>query len=111
MSGQSLLSSIIESLLARQRIINEIKAYIDQFRVPYWQWYVGITSDPIARLFQEHRVSQQGYSIWRPTPSHEDARAVEEHFINEVRTAGGGGGGDSLSTYVYAYLKNISTNP
>lgn len=76
----------------------------------YRDWYVGITSNPRQRLFNDHRVDE-GYGwIYAPADSNQIARFVEGYFLN-LGCDGGSGGGDNSSTTVYAYKKTSYTNP
>ncbi len=106
------LASVLDDVFSPEQIIKAIQDYMDRCRAPYWHWYVGITSDPSARLFQEHDVAKEGYGwIYYRALTHRDARAVEAFFVDNFGTDGGVGGGDSQSIYVYAYLKDRYTNP
>lgn len=95
--------------MVKQQVINEIKGYIDATRTAYSSWYVGITNDAEGRLFSEHGVDKANDQwIFRTCDTNTDARAVEDYFLNQLRTTGGPGGGDYSSTKVYAY--KISTH-
>jgi len=77
---------------------------------PDSNWYVGITSDPKKRLFNNHNVSEHtGKWIHGDAGSESIAREIEEYFLN-LGADGGGGGGDGSSRYVYAYRKTSTTN-
>lgn len=73
-------------------------------------WYVGISKDAEDRLFNGHNVSRHGTWIYGRATSSEEAREIEQYFI-EKGTDGGPGGGDDSSDMVYAYKKTFSTNP
>ena len=92
--------------------VSEIMQHIRDCGGPVSTWYVGIASDPQTRLFNNHQVHENGDAwIFRNTPSHEIARAIEQYFVSRVGTDGGPGGGDVNSIHVYAYKKTRSTNP
>jgi hypothetical protein len=88
----------------------EIQEHILKEGGPYSTWYVGITSDPEKRVYGDHNVPKENYwRIWRWVPSIEDARSVENYFVNTLGTDGGGGGGDADSKCVYGYKKSSIT--
>lgn len=72
-------------------------------------WYVGIAADRRERLFNGHRVKEQGDAwIYRRCRSCAEARAIEAHFLNSGMD-GGPGGGDDTTRSVYAYRKTPAT--
>ena len=74
------------------------------------QWYVGITSDPVRRLFTEHKVKKEGgVWIYCKADSAAIARKVERDYL-DIDCSGGSGGGDATSVYVYAYRITTTTN-
>ena len=90
------------------QIAQEIDDYIHSGGGGYSSWYVGIASDPRARLFNDHNVNEMNDSwIYRDCGSDTSARKVEEYFIGKG-CKGGTGGGDYTARYVYAY--KISRN-
>lgn len=91
-------------------IIDEIMKHMSVSGHQYSNWYVGITSDPRKRLFEEHNVSETlSRWIYRKAQSNIDARDIEKYFVETLKTDGGSGGGDNLSSFVYAYLKTPYT--
>jgi hypothetical protein len=93
-------------------IVSDILSHMAKCGGPYRTWYVGISSDPRKRLFQEHGVNEKMDSwIIRTATSSTIARAIESYFVNEIGTDGGTGGGDYSSCSVYAYKKNAHTQP
>lgn len=76
-------------------------------------WYVGITSDPEKRLFEEHGVKKNDTMsyIYEDCGNAEIAREIEDHFVNTFGTYGNPGGGDDSSRFVYAYKKMSYTKP
>lgn len=94
----------------RQEVINKIYRYIQNSKTYLNEWYVGITDDPIKRLFTDHQVKKENdYWIYNKCSSSDEARTIEEYFINTLKTDGGSGGGDDNSIYVYAYHKESHT--
>lgn len=65
------------------------------------EWYVGIATDPKARLFNDHKVKNNlcGYIDAGSTVM---ARAVEKKLLKTYPFKGGPGGGDN-PRYVYTY--------
>lgn len=95
----------------KQEIINEIGSHINEEGSGYRSWYVGIASDPRARLFNDHNVTREkSWWIFCEATSSENARAVEQHFL-DLGCDGGSGGGDTQTKSVYAYRKTQHTNP
>ena len=91
--------------MQRDTLISEIQKYINANNgvTDHYGWYVGITDDPKRRLFQDHKVNENGGNwIYGPASSHSAAREIERHFL-DLGCNGGSGGGDSSSIYVYAY--------
>lgn len=94
----------------KEVIVSEISGYIDKRGGKYSDWYVGIASDPKARLFNDHNVDQKnGAWIYRECESADVAREVEDYFINTLRTKGGPGGGDDSTKSIYAYRTTSDT--
>ena len=91
------------------QIAQEIDDHIRKGGYGYSSWYVGIASDPCARLFNDHNVDENnGYWIYNDCGSDTSARKVEEYFINKG-CKGGTGGGDNTTRFVYAYKINRNT--
>src|SRR4030042_4013306 len=97
--------------MAFRELINEMMSYINQFtNQEYSDWYVGITSNPRKRLFQDHNVAENGGAwIYSPADSSEIARSVENYIINNYKTDGDIGGGEENAIYVYSFLKTMYT--
>ena len=93
-----------------QDIANEIIAHVNSCGKPWSSWYVGIASDPGARLFTDHKVStQNGAWIYRDAGSEDGARKIEKYLLDTYSAKGDTGGGDSTTTWVYAYYITSTT--
>ena len=92
-------------------IRDQILAHIQQQGGSPSAWYIGIASDIDQRLHGDHAVPRKGHwFIWRLAHTSDDARAIENVFL-EWGCDGGPGGGDDSTRYVYAYLKSPVTDP
>jgi hypothetical protein len=92
-----------------QVIIDEIAAHINKQGGPRSNWYVGITADIEQRLHSDHAVPKKNHWFsWREAFTADDARSIEQAFL-EWGCSGGPGGGDHRSRFVYAYLKTAVT--
>ena len=85
-------------------IIDELNDHLTVWGEDYPSCYIGITKDPVDRLFNQHNVDEI-YGLWyyEKAISNEEARKVEELLI-DLGMQGGHGGGDEDSVYVYCYL-------
>jgi hypothetical protein len=103
---------VFSNSITAAKICQEILSYIRTEKGEYSDWYVGITSNPHIRLFQEHnvKVNNSWWVISKASDVHE-ARLVEKTFIEVYGTDGGSRGGDEKSVYVYAYKKTETTIP
>jgi hypothetical protein len=73
---------------------------------------VGISEDARKRLFAEHNVNEAGDQwIFDIANTHDEAREIEDYFIDALGTDGGEGRGDQSAEMVYAYKKNPCTKP
>lgn len=91
-------------LVSANPIVIEIKAYIMKCGGGWGQWYVGIAADARDRLFSDHRVREDGDAwIRRTADTHQEARQIEDYFVNTLSTRGGTGGGNATTRSVYAY--------
>lgn len=92
-----------------QVIIDEIAAHIAKQGGQRSHWYVGITADIDQRLHGAHGVPKKNHwYAWREAVTADDARSIEQAFL-QWGCDGGSGGGDSRSRFVYAYLKTAAT--
>ena len=90
-------------------IIQEIAAYVQNCGGKYSEWYGGIATDSPKRLFNDHNVDKaKDMWIYRACASSDEARAIEDYFVQRGMK-GGPGGGDSTTKSVYAYKITNST--
>lgn len=91
--------------MSQNQIAGEIAGYINNNGGGHRGWYVGIATDPRARLFNDHNVFEQDDAwIFRDCGTDTAARNIEQHFLNQG-CDGGPGGGDSTTKFIYAYKK------
>lgn len=89
---------------SKPEIISDVKEYVVKYGGRYQDWYIGITSDPRDRLFNDHHVDEDNDAwIFRRASTADVAREIEDHFIGEHGMQGGTGGGDESSDHVYSY--------
>jgi hypothetical protein len=72
--------------------------------------YVGITDD-LGRRLSEHKLRGTDEVATLDAGSLEAAKAVEDYFVNQVGTSGGSGGENENTRFVYAYIRQLHTNP
>ena len=85
-------------------IVTKIEAHIEKRGGRLDQWYVGIAADAEDRLFSDHRVRKiRDAWIHHPTATNQEARQIEDYFVNTLGAQGGTGGGDAATCSVYAY--------
>ncbi len=90
---------------SKRDIIVAIDTFMKKFQYKNSDWYVGIATDPRARLFTDHTVDEKnGTWIYEQATSDSVARDVEQAYLDTGHD-GGAGGGDSSTVYVYAYVK------
>lgn len=89
-----------------QKIIDDIKNYIDARGADYAEWYVGICADPYGNDFITRKMRSL-YWMYVETGSPQIARDVTTHFVSSLGTDGNVGGSptDNVSTIVYVYKK------
>ena len=91
--------------MSESDLTSRIKRYINKHGGvgSGYGWYVGITSDPLRRLFTEHKVNKKrGAWIYGTAATSADARRAERYLLN-MGCEGGEGGGGPGSKVVYAY--------
>jgi len=96
----------------KDEIIEKISEHITtRGGLPY-EWYVGISQNPERCLPVIHKVDlEKDKWIYIPANSDQEAREIEEYFVNRIRTDGGRGGGDNGARKIYAYKKTPHTEP
>jgi hypothetical protein len=89
-----------------QKIINDIKNYIDERGTDYAEWYVGICADPYGNDFVTRKMGSL-YWMYVETGSPQIARDVAIYCVKSLKTDGDmrGQATDNVSTIVYAYKK------
>ena len=96
-------------MASEQEIIDEIDTYMRKVGGLAKDWYVGIATDPEARLFSDHNVDKANDAwIYLPASSASAARRIEKAYLDTGHD-GGPGGGSATTRYVYAYRKTGRT--
>lgn len=74
-------------------------------------WFVGIATNWVARLFSDHKVIDgETLYIVRKCRDNAKARAVKAALLS-MECDGGQVGGNNTALYVYAYQKSKDTRP
>jgi hypothetical protein len=83
---------------------NIVEAIINRAGGSYTDWRIGITNDPVER--KQVWAKTEDVSAWEQWPANslEDARAIENYFIQNKEMDGGVGGSASDDTTVYVYI-------
>jgi hypothetical protein len=91
-------------------VISELYAFMKSKGGSPDEWYIGITSIIVSRLWAEHNVDigANNHKSFLMNSS-EEARKVEKYFIDQLKVDGGSGGGDSNAIWVYLYKKTPAT--
>lgn len=96
--------------IARE-IVEKIEAHFRD-RTPHLSrtnWYVGIAANARTRLFNDHRVVENGGRwIYEEANSSDVARDAESR-LHDLGYSGDSGGGSDNTVFVYAYLKTSDT--
>lgn len=91
------------------KLAGEMLTHIQLEGSNYGNWYVGITNNVRARLFDYHGVREgNSWYIYRVATSESVSRSVEKYLLN-LGCDGGDGGGGYASRMIYAYLKTLYT--
>lgn len=95
-------------ILEKDEAIARIMAFI---RPPFTDWYVGITSKPLHRVFQDHKVplKSKSHTCIKCSTAY-IAWEIERFFLEELKTSGGPRG-DDTSVFVYAFKRTTDTKP
>ena len=91
-------------------VIKRIETYMSKFEGDYTDWYIGITKDLDERLFDVHKVEENGIWISFGADTEEVAKKVEEYFLNK-KTDGNPTQLEENVRIVYVYKKNAKTTP
>lgn len=91
-------------------VIKRIEIYMSKFEGDYSDWYVGITKDLDAELFNLHKFEENGIWISFGADTDEVAKKVEKYFLDK-KTAGNPMNLEEDTRIVYVYKKNSKTTP
>jgi len=97
---------------SKEQIIGDIRTHMQKRGGAYGDWFVGISAQVRASLFEQHHVRKDGdHWILRHAESSRVAHDVLDYFVNILATDCGDGTGDSSASGVYAYRKSGHTRP
>jgi hypothetical protein len=98
-------------LLEKDAAIEKIIRYVQSVDpAPIWnEWYVGITDDPLRRLYEEHKASYTR-SVFVSVDFPRTARAVEKYLIDQYGMDGSPGGSE-YPRAIYVFKKLSDTDP
>ena len=91
-------------------VIKRIETYMSKFEGDYEDWYIGITRDLDEKLFDFHKVDENGIWISFGADTEEVAKKVEKYFLDK-KTDGNPTGLEEDARIVYVYKKNSKTTP
>ncbi len=91
-------------------VIKRIEIYMSKFEGDYSDWYVGITKDLDAELFNLHKFEENGIWISFGADTDKVAKKVEKYFLDK-KTAGNPMNLEEGTRIVYVYKKNSKTTP
>jgi hypothetical protein len=96
-----------------QQIKYEIIAYIKEFGGDFADYYVGVTAEPEAALFQRHKIDKRKDPyLWKQALTFHAARNVQRYFLERLGTDGEAAvRGDETVDCVYVYKKSERTKP
>lgn len=88
------------------RIIQDMKWFMNKHYFPYHMWYVGISEDPRVQV-----PGVRGECIRLRAPNADIARMVGMHFIEILGTDGNLDNSGEDARYIYAYRKSGHIRP
>ena len=91
-------------------VIKRIESYMSKFDGDYSDWYVGITKDLDEKLFELHKVDENGKWIAFGADTEEVAKKIQKYFLDK-KTDGNPTQLEEDARIVYAYKKNSMTVP
>jgi hypothetical protein len=96
-----------------QQIKYDILLYMKEFGGGFEDWYVGISSDPLETLLEEHQVDRDKDPwLYKQALTFKAARTVHQYFLNILHSDGlPVNDGDKQMDCVYAYMKSERTKP
>lgn len=90
---------------AQEEIINAIQNHMSRLENNPSAWYIGIASGIRAKLFDEHKVSEQnGRWIYRTLENNSLAKEVKNYFVSKGFSSNEQD--DEPGNIIFAYQKN-----
>ena len=97
-------------MASEEKIISDIKKYMDDHGGLYLFWYIGITENARRKLFVEDGVNEKNdYWIYMAADTNTIAKRVVKHFTKYLQTKRRPGSGDTEDKIVYAYKRKYKT--
>ena len=94
---------------SQEKVKQEIIAFINSRGRNFRLWYIGITDNPEEQLEKHNSHEFNNISIVRKLDTQQQAREVEEYFIEEMEMKWGFNGGKDR-VYIYAYITSLATD-
>ncbi len=96
-----------------QQIKFEMLSYMKEYGGGFHDWYVGVASDPLLTMTQEHKVDKER-DIWlyKQALSFTACRTLQRYFLETLKTDGipVQRGADDTDC-IYLYKKSEETSP
>ena len=87
-----------------QDIIDEIIRYVKAEGGAFSDWYVGVASDPIKRLFEAHKVNEYNWT-YLPCGDTDTASFIRSHLKENLGFDGEEGSIDRGKPHIYVFRK------
>lgn len=100
-------------VLSVQQIKFEMFSYIKEFDSDFSAWYVGIASDPKAKMKDQHGVDlDKDIWLYKQALSFTACKTIQRYFIENLKTNGElvASGNEDMDC-VYLYKKSERTTP
>jgi hypothetical protein len=96
-----------------QQIKYEILAYMKEFGGDFSDYYVGLTGDPEAALFDRHKVHRKKDPwLYKQALTFHAARTAQDYFLSRLKADGEPVlDGNEDTDCVYVYKKSKRTTP
>lgn len=93
------------------RLISDIQSFVSRHDQNYNGWYIGVTTDPLTRLLEEHQLNVN-VDLWLCGEAFSDKEAnfVLRRFVEELGMQGHYDDSDK-GRFVYAYRISDHTRP